>query len=263
MPITTLTYHDVTAPGRADASGFPGRDAGRYKLAWPEFLEHLAAIAQATSTAPVTARDVLDGRAASGWSLTFDDGGASMVEVGAELAERGWRGQFFITTNCIGTRGFLGADEIRALHDMGHVVGSHSATHPQRMSVRTPAELQLEWRTSIAVLAELLGEAPAIAAVPGGWYTKKVGRTAAAAGLRALYTSQPVRRAASVDGCLVLGRFAVLGGATPADAAGLAAGSVLPRARRRAVSLALSPVKRVGGTPYLRVRKALLRLDDD
>jgi len=60
----------------------------------------------------------------------FDDGGTSAVSIGDALAVRGWKGHFFIVTGLIGSRTFLTGAEIRYLHSCGHVVGSHSDTHP-------------------------------------------------------------------------------------------------------------------------------------
>jgi hypothetical protein len=39
-----VMYHDVTAPGAEDGSGFPGGDAARYKLTPAQFDAHLAAL---------------------------------------------------------------------------------------------------------------------------------------------------------------------------------------------------------------------------
>ena len=260
---TTLAYHDVVDVGAPDASGFPGPDAGRYKLEWPRFREHLDALALAVSGPPVTARDVLDGAVpATSWALTFDDGGASSVEIAGELASRGWRGQFFVTTGRIGTPGFVDADAIRELARAGHVVGSHSHTHPQRMSTCSPSELLDEWQTSCELLASVLGRRPEIAAVPGGYYSDEVARAAARAGVRVLYTSEPVRSTRTVDGCLVLGRFALLGSSRARTAGRLAAGRPLPRLQQRARRMALSQAKRLSGDGYLRARSLLLRLRD-
>ncbi len=106
------------------------------------------------------------------------------------------------------------------------------------------------------------GRRPQIAAVPGGWYSPEVARAAAAAGVRVLYTSEPVRGIQVVDGCLVAGRFALLGGSRARTAAQLAAGNPLPRVQRRATRMALRPAKRLSGGGYLRARKVLLRLRD-
>ena len=261
---TTLIYHDVVAAGHESDSGFGGADADRYKLESGLFAAHLAAIAQAGNGAPVTGHDLLaDPGAAHGWSITFDDGGASARAIARELEARGWRGQFFVTTDRVGTEGFVGEDAIRALAAAGHVVGSHSHTHPQRMAACSTAELEREWELSVERLAAVLGERPEVAAIPGGWYSPQVAHAAAKAGIRLLYTSEPTRVLREVDGCLVAGRFAILHRTSARTAAGLASGRIGPRAGQRVRRMALAPVKRLSGGGYLRARAALLRLDDD
>lgn len=258
-----LAYHDVVDRADPDASGFTGPDAGRYKLAWEDFRAQLDAIEASAPGPPTTALDLLAGRAGGlHWSLTFDDGGVSALAIGAELSERGWAGQFFVTTDRIGTAGFLDAAGIRELHDMGHVIGSHSHTHPQRMAACTPDDLLDEWSVSRARLADVLGAAPVVAAVPGGWYSHEVAVAAGAAGVRALYTSEPVLGASTVDGCLVLGRFALLRGSSAGTAGALVAGSRIARLRMAARWWALRPIKRIGGERYLRLRRRVLGLGD-
>ena len=91
--------------------------------------------------------------------LTFDDGGVSChAPIGGMLEQFGWRGHFFITTSRIGTPGFLSEAQVRDLHRRGHVIGSHSHTHPTRMAALAPDRMESEWRQSLAHLAEILGE---------------------------------------------------------------------------------------------------------
>src|SRR5262249_24992447 len=146
MRARSIMYHDVVENGDFASSGFPGEGAHVYKLRREDFERHLEAIGQ---------REVM---------LTFDDGGASFLHPIADLLEaRERRGYFFITTDRIGTAGFLSADEVRELHRRGHVVGSHSASHPTRMAALSRAELDREWRVSLARLGEMLGERVTVA----------------------------------------------------------------------------------------------------
>ena len=93
------------------------------------------------------------------WMITFDDGGASALLAGEELARRSWRGHFFIATDLIGRPGYLDWDGVRAVAEMGHVIGSHSCSHPDRMAACTWDQLMDEWSGSAAILAEELGTA--------------------------------------------------------------------------------------------------------
>src|SRR6266702_1009267 len=157
MKTCALMYHDVV-DGDPDQSGFAGAGPARYKVSTARFRAHLDAIREALSEDPGVVDDLLAGDSSgAAWLLTFDDGGASALAAGEELARRQWRGHFFITTGRTGEEGFLDASEIIELRSMGHIIGSHSASHPSRMSSLPERELREEWRASVESLADLLG----------------------------------------------------------------------------------------------------------
>jgi hypothetical protein len=95
------------------------------------------------------------------------------------------------------------------------------------MSEIPSEQLAAEWKDSVAVLSEILGEPVRSASVPGGFYAPRVAEAAAAAGVRALFTSEPTTRVTEVAGCLVLGRYTVYRGLSSEYAGELAAGSRL------------------------------------
>lgn len=256
MKQPALMYHDVVVPGDEDASGFPGAAAAHYKLGTGEFANHLAALAgcgllfgsvTAAST-PIAACGL----------LTFDDGGASAVEVAAALTRYGMLGHFFITTARIGQPGFVTAADLRALRAAGHVVGSHSHTHPTEMSRLASATLEAEWRNSVDCLRAVLGEPVTVASVPGGFYLPNVAQAAAAAGIRFLFTSEPTLRTHRVDGCLVLGRYTLWRGMAPTYARALVLGANLVRERQWLAWNLKKPLKRWARPAYRLVRRAWL-----
>ncbi len=146
MEALSLMYHDVVEPGCFAASGFPGEGAHRYKLEREAFRRHLEAIRASKGASHVGSIE----RAAP-WGgrpvfLTFDDGGASAHDcIAAMLEELGWRGHFFITTGRIGSPGFVDKAQIRDLQRRGHMIGSHSHTHPTRMAYVPWEQMQDEW----------------------------------------------------------------------------------------------------------------------
>jgi peptidoglycan/xylan/chitin deacetylase (PgdA/CDA1 family) len=255
-----LMYHDVVGTG--GESGRVGDGPDRYKLSWPAFVAHLDAIEVAVAAAPVVVDDAFAARPSSGWSLTFDDGGSSALAVAEELCRRAWRGHFFVTTDLMGQPGFVDADAVRELGRMGHAVGSHSVSHPASMSLLPQSELLREWAESIQVLGEALGKPVRIGSVPGGHYRRNIARAAASAGIRVLFTSEPVRRARNVGGCLVVGRYAVRRHTSSADAAAVAAGRTAPWLRQRAGWSLRKPAKLLAGRQYDRVRRSLLSRSD-
>ena len=256
--VIALEYHDVLASSDADASGFPGAAAGSYKLGAADFEAHLEAIARVADCGSVSA--LLGAEPTPhGVLLTFDDGGRSaLTEVAGRLERRGWRGHFFVTTDLVGTSAFLDPAGIRELHARGHVIGSHSCSHPLRMSACTPGQLAREWHDSGRRLEDILGASVVTASVPGGGLSRAVVAAAAAAGYRALFTSEPVTRTSVFDGCLVVGRFTLRRGSPPAMAGALAAGRPLPRAAQWTAWNAKKLLKAAGGPMYLRLRAAVL-----
>jgi peptidoglycan/xylan/chitin deacetylase (PgdA/CDA1 family) len=253
-----LLYHDVIAPGDYRASGFQSPDANIYKLEGAEFQRHLAAIAAGSQG---NVRLITEARDMPGTQvlLTFDDGGASAHSRIADMLEsRGWRGHFFVTTDYISRPGFLSPSEIRSLRARGHIVGSHSCSHPLRMARCTPAELDREWRNSAAALSDILGESIETASVPGGYFSRAVAHSAAQAGIRVLFNSEPVMASHTVDGCLVLGRYGVQQGVSAEWAGAVAGGAQLPRVRAWAFWNAKKALKRLGGGYWLGFRRRYL-----
>src|SRR6185503_267107 len=187
-----LEYHDVVEGDDFDVSGFAGLAAASYKLPAPLFVAHLEALARADATVLNDVRQLHDKPPARPCTLTFDDGGTSALRVIADLLEsRNWRGHFFVTTDRIGTAGFLTAAELAELSRRGHVLGSHSRTHPLRFSHLTIAAQGAEWRDSRAALENIIGTTVDVASVPGGYFDQAVARVAAESGIRWLFTSEP------------------------------------------------------------------------
>ena len=220
-------YHDIATADERDSVGFPGPVAGRYKLDPADFRAHLDAVAAAGVEIGLVDRTAALPAAA----ISFDDGGASALTAADELERRGWRGHFFVTTGRIGSSAFLDEDDVRELARRGHVVGSHSVSHPTYMGRLPRDELDREWRESRERLAEILGEPPSTASVPGGFLSRGVIESAAAAGYEVLMTSEPSSTVNQHDGLRVLGRYTIWATTPPERAAAYVRGARLPRAR--------------------------------
>jgi peptidoglycan/xylan/chitin deacetylase (PgdA/CDA1 family) len=239
-----LLYHDVVPAGDYASSGFQSPDANIYKFTIAEFEQHLTRIRE---------------RAPQNMLLTFDDGGVSAIRATADIIERfGHKGHFFITTDYIGTTGFMSVAEISELARRGHIIGSHSCSHPALMSRCQAQQLDHEWRDSVARLSDILGAQVATASVPGGSYSNAVGRSAAAAKITTLFTSEPTSSVGAIDTCTLIGRFSVQRGTTPEIAAALAAGDLMPALRQAAYWNFKKILKRAGGTAWIEFRKAVL-----
>lgn len=254
MNHAALMYHDVVTRGREDASGFPGAAAAHYKLDEAAFARHVRTLAGSGLRFPaVTAPP-----GAAACYLTFDDGGRSAAGIADALDVHGMVGHFLVTTGRIATPGFLDAAAIRRLAVGGHVVGSHSHTHPAEISRLPAAALDAEWRLSVDRLQQILGREVTVASVPGGFYSHAVARAAAAAGIRWLFTSEPTMRPHAVDGCRVLGRYTLWRGMSATDALALALGRAALRQRQWLGWNLKKPLKRCARPVYQRVRRRWL-----
>ncbi len=217
--VASVGYHDVTDDPRQ--SGFQRNGALPLKLGPQLFRSHLDRIAEGPRPpALITSIDLT--RSGRHLLLTFDDGGKSALDIGDELCRRGWRGHFFITTSLIGRRTFLDAREIRQLRTAGHLIGSHSHTHPDIYRELDQGRMVVEWRQSSDILAQITGEQCVAAAVPGGEISGAVLRSAGASGLRYLFTSEPWLAPRIVGGCWILGRYCAKASTTPDEIAELA-----------------------------------------
>jgi peptidoglycan/xylan/chitin deacetylase (PgdA/CDA1 family) len=247
-----LLYHDIATPADRDAVGFPGSAAARYKLEPALFEAHLEAIARTG----VEVGLVDSGGTFPAAALSFDDAGASALSAADRVEARGWRGHFFVPTAKIGEPGFLGPEELRELAARGHAIGSHSHTHPAYMGRLPRAEVLEEWSRSREVLGELLGEAPAIASVPGGSLSSTVVECVRACGYSLLMTSEPSSRVSRADGLSCIGRYGIWATTTPERAASYVRGATIPRARLWLSWNAKKLAKRIDPGLYERARGA-------
>jgi peptidoglycan/xylan/chitin deacetylase (PgdA/CDA1 family) len=215
--IAGLMYHEVTDD--PTTSGFQRPGALPYTLTRATFHNHLNAIAGGTLTPELVTQLNLtsngDGRHRH-LLLTFDDGGASAMYVAEELAKRGWKAHFFIITGRIGERTFLKPADIRTLRSAGHVVGTHSHTHPDIFRGLPRELMTTEWRVSRAILEALLGEQCLAASVPGGDISRVVLESAAEAGIRYLFTSEPLLTPERIGDTWILGRVILKAGVSAA-----------------------------------------------
>lgn len=254
-----LTYHDVVE-GDFDTSGFPGGGPAHYKLSKEEFARHLDAIAT-TSTSPILLPEfrASDASETDALLITFDDGGVSAASVIADaLEEQGWRGHFFVTTDYIGRRGFMTAAQVRDLANRGHIIGTHSCSHPTRMSACPPQKLLDEWQRSREILSDILATPVTVGSVPGGYYSHNVALAAAASGLTDLFTSEPSIQVTTVNGLHVYGRFSVHRGTSVSRVAAIASGRRLALVREAVVWKLKKVLKLAGGKTYLKIRRLIL-----
>ncbi|HZU28778.1 MAG TPA: polysaccharide deacetylase family protein [Bryobacteraceae bacterium] len=247
MRAITLCYHDILCDGDARRSGFQSPGAETYKLPLATFRSHLRAIERGGRSEAYAVR------------LTFDDGGSGAMCAAEALEQAGLRGHFFISTGLIGKAGFLGAPQIAELSARGHTVGAHGVTHVGKMNRMADEHLLREWTESVRALAEIINAPVVTASVPSGFYSRRVARAAAAAGLRQLFTQVPTTRRAEVYGCEVLGRFTIRAWTPPSRVSALTRGALRPRIAAALSWRTRQLVKMVAGSAYGELRRAVLQ----
>lgn len=245
MSLTTLIYHDIE----------PAPTARRYAFSIADFRAHLAAIRETAAGAPVLPGPRSD---LSGFALTFDDGFAGWLQAAEALEELRWKASFYIVTAAIGKAGAVGRSDIKRLAAMGHAIGTHTVDHPHLLSRREDAFIRDQWAFSKAALEDILGEEVTSGAVPGGYYDENVGRAADAAGLKYLFTSEPVTTTWSVGGCRIHGRFALVNGMSSRRVARIAAGGRLEHTSQYLAWNLKKAIKRALPGPYFALRKRML-----
>ncbi len=207
--LACLMYHEVTDD--ATVTGFQRASARPYTLTPATFTDHLRRF-RGAGLAPATIGTIDLATPGRHLLLTFDDGGKSALYAAEELTRLGWHGHFFIVTARIGERTFLDAAGIRTIRDLGHVVGSHSHTHPDIFRDLTRMRMLDEWRISARILEDLLGEPCRVASVPGGDISASVLESADDAGFQHLFTSEPWTTPRKVGNCWILGRVCLKAG---------------------------------------------------
>ena len=201
--VSSLLYHEVTDDPAT--TGFQRKAALPYKHAITEFDQNLARIAQ--SPIAVSLVDQIDFDTPNQHLLlTFDDGGKSAMHIADAIEKQNWRGHFYITTSLIDTATFLSARQIKDLHARGHIIGTHTHTHPHVFYNLRYQQMLEEWQRSLEILKDLLQAPITTASIPGGEMNFETQLSAQAAGIRFLFTSEPKLTPWKLDTLICLGR---------------------------------------------------------
>jgi len=247
-------YHDIVDDGDWSASGFGGSHADIYKLDVRAFEEHLRMLVECGVGACL-----VNGDCNNRIAITFDDGGESAYTNAANLLEKhGFRGYFFVATDFIDTPTFLKTEQIRELAERGHVIGSHSASHPTRMASCSDNEMRSEWRDSLEKLSDIIGKPVTTASVPGGYFSRRVAETAAECGIEFLFNSEPVTSVYEIDGCKIFGRYTIKQNTTAAMLGKIVRGRALDRFQHYAFWNSKKIAKKIGGRIYVNATRKIL-----
>ncbi len=200
MPKTlAFLYHEVIDD--YSESGFQNKDNLAYMHKTEVFRNHLEIYSNHLKINELKKVDQI--------LFTFDDGGISNLKSAQILEEFGLKGMYFITTKRIGTKGFLAKEDILNLHNSGHIIGSHSHTHPMIFRSLNYEKMVEEWKTSKQILEEIIDEEILYASVPGGDSDLKTYQSASEAGISFVFDSEPILESRFSEDSEIFGRFSV------------------------------------------------------
>ena len=199
MPETiALLYHEVVDDYAE--SGFQNKDNLAYMHKTEVFRKHVKIFKHHLNNLKKSEENYI---------FTFDDGGISNLKSAAILEENDLKGIYFITTNRIGTRGFLKENDIRTLERNGHRIGGHSHTHPMIFRSLTYKSMLEEWRVSKEILENILGTEVLYCSVPGGDADAKTYESAVEAGFKFIFDSEPIVEPRYLQDSQIFGRLSV------------------------------------------------------
>lgn len=146
--------------------------------------------------------------------LTFDDGHISNLEFAAPILQaHDLTASFFITVGWTGTKpGYMGWDELRALHAAGQTIGAHGWSHTL-LTHCNDRELDAELTNSRLTLEDKLGAAITTMSLPGGRADRRVFDACAQAGYTHVFTSVPKAEPPPLGA--TVGRFNIQGNMQP------------------------------------------------
>lgn len=228
--VPVFAYHRVFG-GKTNGPD-PSNADEYYAVSAEAFARHMSALAE-RGYSPVPIDALLPGApritVAKPIVITFDDGYVTDVAIARPILDRlGWRSEHFVTTNWIGTPGFMRWQDLQELAAGGHGIHSHSVSHPH-LDTLSVFDVYVELSESRARLQDALGRPVHFVALPGGHgASRRIRSLARAAGYRGICTSAVGRNVPFVRP-YALRRIPVTHRTTPEEVVRLADGLGLAR----------------------------------
>lgn len=190
MNPSILLYHEVTDfPERAKKI----REIDpSYSLPTKQFEEQMAWISRGQNTKVVTADGLFCETQDNSKkiALTFDDGLIGNYLYAFNILEKyGFKATFFVTVRFISKLvRFMNWEQIADLHQNGHLIQSHTMTHPM-LGVCDERQITYELETSKKTIEDKLGAPVRYLSLPFGSFDERVVKIAKATGYQAIFTS--------------------------------------------------------------------------
>lgn len=245
MSEIVLMFHDVYHE-RKDESGFQNPNALVYKISSQSFEEIVKLIVDRYKTDEIF--------------LSFDDGGDSFIKVIVPILDKyKIKGHFFIATDFIGTKGFVSEEQLKTIRSHGHIVGSHTASHCQDLSVLSNDDIRREWESSIKLLESILCETITEVSIPNGNYDKRTLEVLSTIpSIKRVFTSFPQSDIQKFKSLFVIGRFGIRDGMSLTVVDKIMS-SKSYRLQLRFRKIALSILKRLFGDNYESLKSMYLK----
>ena len=154
--------------------------------------------------------------------ITVDDAGKGnhqfMLPVFKNL---GLKVYIFVPT-CFISKGserssYMTAAQIKEFADDGHIVGSHSHTHPENISLLSRNEIIDEWKKSKEILENITEKKVVSGSIPGGFYSHSQLHIMKDLGYKEIFNSIPTFKEKNLDNVKLAGRFSIENHTTNGD----------------------------------------------
>lgn len=184
-----LLYHEVT--------DFPERTRKIRKMSpadsllTKQFEEQMAYLSDRPNTKVVTADDIFAEAQVSAQKvvLTFDDGFIGNYLFAFNILEKyGYPATFFVTVDHISRNRYMSWDQLGALHKNGHLIQSHTMTHPM-LGECDESQITYELETSKKIIEDRIGAPVKYLSLPFGSSNKRVITIAKQVGYQGIFAS--------------------------------------------------------------------------
>jgi peptidoglycan/xylan/chitin deacetylase (PgdA/CDA1 family) len=189
MNYLILLYHEVT--------DFPERAKQIRKMSpadsllTKQFEEQMAFLSDRPNTKVVTSDDIFAEAQDSSQKvvLTFDDGLIGNYLFAFNILEKyGYKATFFVTVNNISRNRYMSWDQLGALHKNGHLIQSHTMTHPM-LGECDESLITYELETSKKIIEDKIGAPVKYLSLPFGSSNERVIAVAKQLGYQGIFTS--------------------------------------------------------------------------
>ncbi len=188
--IPVLMYHALENLHHPAGAKGPGEQL--YVLQAGQFREQMEYLhREGFSTYLLEELAVMPDRPGKAVVITFDDGHESNYSIAIpQLKEFGFRAEFFVTSQWVGTPNYLKPDQIRMISSEGMAIGAHGASHAFICDL-DDAGLDVELREPQLILSSLIDKPIISFSAPGGRIDSKMEQVARRFGYTILCGSNP------------------------------------------------------------------------